>query len=608
MSGQAATAGPLGLAVALRAGARRTGRPHVAIGLVLLAAMAVLVVAPISAMLQTTLAWQPEDVRVARDVDPGAFTMFHWVRVFTGPVSEALLYRPLWNSMVTSTGVALLGVAIGAALAWLAVRTDLPGRRHVRWAAIVPFMLPSWPIALAWLVVFKNDRIGGAHGLWQYVTGEAPPDWLVFGAVPIVLTLALHYYAFAFLLVSGALASMDGRLEEAAEVLGAGRARILRRVVVPLLLPALLSAFILTFSRALGTFGTPFFLGGPVRYYTLPTMIFSNMVNRQVADAFVQSLVLIAVAVATIALNQRLIGSRRSFVTVGGQALPAKPQRLGAWRLPAALLVWGFLALAVVAPLGLLLWQSLMLVDGVYALDNLTLHFWIGAGLPQIASGAAGILRDPAIWAAAWNSLRLAVVTAVVTAVLGMLLGYAIVKGRGTLLARTVEQVSFLPYLMPSIAFAAVYLALFARPIGPFPALYGSFALLVLVSIVKNLPFSSRTGVTAMLQVAGDLEEAAVVAGASWWRRVRRILFPLTRGGFAAGLLLTYISTLRELSLVILLVTPGTQLLTTSTFRYAEEGFQQFGNAIVIVTVALVLAGLPLLGRLRGGDLGRSVA
>jgi iron(III) transport system permease protein len=244
-----------------------------------------------------------------------------------------------------------------------------------------------------------------------------------------------------------------------------------------------------------------------------------------------------------------------------------------------------------------------MLIDGVYSLDNFTLHYWIGESNPAISNGVPGVLRNPDIYKGAWNSIALALYTAFFTAVLGVVLGYAIAKGRGTRLSKLIEQFAFVPYVIPGIAFGAVYISMFARPFGPIPALYGTFALLVIVSVAKHLPYSARTGVSAMLQVGQELEEAAQVANASAWRRFRRIIFPLTSPGFVSGFLLTFITTMRELSLIILLVTPSTQVLASMTIRYIENDDTQMANAVIIILVTLVLIGNFIITRFRGGSL-----
>lgn len=582
-------------------------RPHVLLGILLIVAMLYFVMTPLYILIRTALTWQPEDVRLARGVVPGQFTLFHFQRVFRSAISQAMLWVPLRNTLLVSIGVSVLALSFGSLLAWLVVRTDLPGRKLISTVAIIPYMLPSWTIALAWTVVFKNERVGGAIGLLQALTGTQPPDWLSYGPLPIIITLSLHYYAFAFLMVSGALSTLDARLEESGEILGAGRWHVLTRITLPLVMPAILSAFVLTFARAMGSFGTPAFLGNPVRYSVLSTTLYANIQSRLQADGFVLCLVLISISVITIYINQRIIGVRKSYVTIAGKGFTATPVRLGPLKYLVLALVALVLFVAVFAPLLFLGYQTLMLRSNDYSLSNLTLHFWVGESNSQIADGIAGIFRSSELWASTRNTVALAAVTASLTALIGILLGYAIVKGRGTLLAKAIEQMAFLPYLMPSIAFGAIYLGMFARPVGPLPALYGTFWLLVVVSVVKNLPYSSRSGTAAMLQVGGELEEAAVVAGSSWLDRFRSVILPLCTSGVVSGFLLTFITTMRELSLIILLVTPTTRTLPTLTFRYAEQGYHQPGDAITLFLVIIILVSEWLVRRIPGAEIGKGL-
>jgi iron(III) transport system permease protein len=565
-------------------------QPQVILGLILVAILTALVVVPFVQMLHDTAVWQEADRRVVRSAEPGGWTFFHYLRVFASPLSVNIFYRPLLHSLATSLTISLVAMLLGTLMAWLVVRTDMPFRKTVGIFAVIPYVLPSYTLALAWLDFFKNERIGGAAGICAYLFGVSPPDWIAYGFVPIVITLSLHYYPFTYLLVSGALVSLDSNLEEAGEVLGAGRFRILRRITFPLVLPALISAFILTFSRAVGTFGTPYFLGAPVRYFTLATTIFTSIVNRTPAVAYIGALVLILISMFIITMNQRVIGDK-SFVTIAGKGFRRRQTPLGRWRYPAFALMASLIGLAVFIPLLLLLWQTLMLYPNDYSPGNLTLHYWIGRSQAALAEGESGILRNAQILGAAWNSIRLSVIVALITGIAGILIGYAVVKGRKTRLAAVLEQGSFLPYLIPSIAFGAIYLSLFSRSIGPLPPLYGTFVLLVMVCVAKNLPFSARSGISSMLQVAGELEEAAMMAGASWFRRFRRIILPLTLAGSLSGFILAFIATMRELSLIILLITPETRTLTTMTFRYVEQGYSQFADAIILLIVILVVGG-----------------
>jgi len=332
-------------------------------------------------------------------------------------------------------------------------------------------------------------------------------------------------------------------------------------------------------------------------------MLRSNSSIGNYGDAFVTAIVLILFAMVTVMLNQKIVGTRKSYETIGGRGFMSKKTKLRNFKPIIVAIVVIFQFIIAVLPLVLLVYSTFMLRDGKWTLDNFTLAHWIGKGDLSINSGEPGILLNHKVWLGAWNSVRLSILTALFTALFGVVLGYAIVKGRGTWLSKIVEQMSFIPYVIPGIAFGAVYIAMFTKPVGPIPALYGTFALLVVVSVAKHLPFSARSGVSAMMQVSKELEEAAMLAGASPWRRFARIVFPLTSTGFVSGFLLTFITTMRELSLIILLVTPTTAVLASMTMRYIENGNDQQANAVIILLIVLVLIGNFIISRFRGGSL-----
>jgi len=569
----------------------------------MLALMVYLILIPLYRMLETTFTYQEKDIYYDRNAVTGELTLFHWMRMLTGQVAEVLTYAPLQHSIVISVGATLLALLIGSALAWMVIRTDMPGRNVINALATVPYIMPSWTIAMAWTVLFKNRTSGGSPGMYEYFWGQSPPDWLAYGPIPIIISSALHYYTFFFLFVAAALMSIDSNLEEAGELMGANRWRILRKITFPLVIPALLSGFIMTFSKVMGTFGGPNVLGVPVGYYTLSTMIRSNMGMGNNADGFVLAIVLIMLAMVTVYVNQRVVGTRKSYETIGGRGFVANQTKLRNWRFVLTAGVILFQIVIAILPLGILTFSTFMLIDGEYSPGNFTLHYWIGESTPSISNGVPGVLRNPAIYQGAWNSIHLSLWTAFFTAFLGVILGYAIAKGRGTRLSKLVEQIAFIPYVIPGIAFGAVYISMFAKPVGPIPALYGTFALLVIVSVAKHLPYSARTGVSAMLQVGRELEEAGQVAGANAWERFRRIIFPLTSPGFVSGFLMTFITTMRELSLIILLVTPSTQVLASMTIRYLENDDTQMANAVIVILVTLVLIGNWLISLFRGGSL-----
>jgi len=517
----------------------------------------------------------------------GEWTMFYWDRTFASIFSDAIFYQPLKNTFVVASSYTVLSMAIGIALAWLLVKTDIPYKKVISTLAIVPFIAPSWSLALAWVGVFRNDSIGaGAPGLLQGVFGIIPPDWMTYGPIPIIVVLAVNYYAFTYLIVASALTSMDASLEEAAEIKGATGFTRLRRITLPLMLPALGSAFILTLASGLSTFGVPAFLGIPVNYQTLSTSLYGATGSGRLGDAYVIIIVLVVISLVAIWANARLLGSRRQFTTMTGKGAVTKLVPLGRWRVPVTSAVFLFLFLAAVVPIVMLTWQSFQYRLGDFSLSNLSLAYWTGQ-----RGDFGGVLVEPRILAATWNSIRLSLTVAVITAVVGVLVGYAIVKGRGSWLARLLEQVSFLPYLIPGIAFGAIYLSMWAQPRGLLPALYGTIWLLILAASVNRLPFATRTGVAAMMQVGASLEEAAQLKGAGFVRRMVKILFPLVRGGLLAGFILSFVSTIKDLSLVVLLVTPRTVVLPVITMNYAELGYRQLADAISVMIIVIVLAG-----------------
>jgi iron(III) transport system permease protein len=578
-------------------------RPQVLLSLVMLIFMVYMVLIPLYRLIADSVTWQPHDLTTHPDAVVGQLTIFHYIRMLTGVLGSIYTYTPLQHSLTVALGSTLLALLIGGALAWLVVRTDLPGRKLINQLAVLPYIMPSWTLAQAWLVFFKNRLSGGTPGVFEFLAGQPPPSWLSYGPVPIIICSALHYYTFFFLFVSAALMSIDSNLEEAGDLMGASRSRILRKITFPLVLPAILSGIIMTFSKVMGSFGGPNILGMPVRYYVVATMLRGSIASGDQADAFVLAIVLILFAIVTITLNQRMIGTRKSYETIGGRGFVAHETKLGRMKHIMQIAVIIFQILVIAIPLGLLLYSTFMLIDGNYSLSNLTLQHWIGQPNTVYNHGTSGVLLNHDIWRAAWNSIKLSGLTAFFTALLGILLGYAIVKGRGTWLAKVVEQVAFIPYVIPGIAFGAIYIAMFSQKLGPLPALYGTFALLVIVSVSKHLPYSSRSGVSAMMQVGHELEEAAQVAGANVWQRFRQIIFPLTAGGFISGFLMTFITTMRELSLIILLVTPKTQLLASQTMQYTENGDGQMANAVILILVFIVVIGNFIIGRFKGSSL-----
>lgn len=570
--------------------------PTAVIGLLLLIILLYVVVGPLIAVLSDALRVHAGDVAGARQPE-GSWTGYHLWRVLRSPVSIKLFWTPLAHTAVVAVGTTLFALVLGGLSAWLLVRTNVWGRRWLATALVVPYMLPSWTFAMAWLSLFKNDRAGGQVGILQAWRIDTP-DWLAYGAVPMIICLGLHYYPFVLLLFGSALQRLDSQLEDSARILGAGQRSVLARITVPLMIPSLSSAVLLVFGKVLGTFGTPYILGLPSNYLLLSTSLFRSIRNHSQGEAAVFTAVIVAVGVGVLLLDARMVREQKRFVTVGGKGAMARLIDLGPWRPVAAVVAVIIFAVGVVVPLVTLLGTTISKVPGVIAGDNLTLRYWIAPHLGSSVGFPHGVLRGADLYLAAWNSLRIVGLMAICCGLLGLLVGYVVVRAESSRLAGMLRQLSFLPYLIPGIAFAAASLSLFAVPRGPVPALYGTSALLVIVLIVTHLPYSSRSGIAAMTQLGKESEEAAQVCGAGWLTRITRVVLPIQRGPLVVGVVLPFISGLKELSIVVMLTTTGTQLLTTLSISLVDYGYTQQANCVVLVISAIAFGSTYLMQKI----------
>ena len=185
----------------------------------------------------------------------------------------------------------------------------------------------------------------------------------------------------------------------------------------------------------------------------------------------------------------------------------------------------------------------------------------------------------------------------------GIIIGYAVVRKRGTKLAGMVSGLSFFPYLIPSMAFGAIYLAISTN----FSFLANSFLILVLAGAVKYLPFAARAGMNSMLQLSPEIEEAAAIYGVPWVKRMIKIIIPIQKAGIISGFLLPFVSCMRELSLFIMLVSSKTQTLTTILMSYNERGAAQYGNAINLLIIMIVVFVNLSINKLTGASIDKGV-
>lgn len=566
-----------------------------------------LIIIPLLTMISSTFTLAQGELRRVQG-HVGDFTLYYWKYILTGKLASAVLWGPLKNSFICGFFTVLVSVPLGSVLAWLMIRTDLPGKKILGLLVTVPYMIPSWTKALAWLAMFRNST-SGANGFLAGL-GIPVPDWLAYGPIAIVLCMSMHYYAFSYIMVSGALRSINSELEEMGEIQGASKAQILRHITLPLILPSVLSATVMTISKSIGTYGVPANLGNRIGYYTLATKMRTFIDQGPQAVGYAMSIVLVLLAAVIIFSNQRIVGVRKSYATVSGKGGRATLMQLGKAKKPLMVFLMVFLFLAMVVPFFVLIMETFQITTGAgYGLDNLTLYNWIGKeGEIDKYTNYVGIFRNPNFFSAFWNTIRLTLIASILTAICGQFLGYISSRGRGKWYGDLTEQMVFVPYLMSGIAFSTMYFSMFSRPHlgGLMPSLYGTFTLIVLTSVVKHFPFASKSGTANMLSISVELEEAADIAGASFWKRMSSIIVPLAKNGFISGFMLTFISIAKELDLIIIMMTPTTQTMSYLAFTYSQDGYNQMSDAVSVCVLAFILVCYTVANRF-GADLNKSM-
>ena len=581
--------------------------PFNMIVLVSLVVLFCLIVIPLLTMVKETFTLAQSELRRV-DGKVGDFTLYYWKYMLAGKLSKAVLREPLMHSLFCGIMTTLVSVPLGSVLAWLMIRTDLPGKKVLGLLVTVPYMIPSWTKALAWLAVFRTPTSGANGFLWGL--GIPIPDWLAYGPIAIILCMSMHYYAFSYIQVSGALRSINSELEEMGEIQGANKAQILRHITLPLIMPSVLSALVMTISKSIGTYGVAANLGNRIGYYTLATKMRVFIDQGPQGVGYAMSIVLVGLAALILMGNQRIIGVRKSYATVGGKGSRSTLMPLGKAKKPMMAFLFVFLFLAMVMPFFVLIMETFQITTGAgYGLDNLTLYNWIGTPDKAVKyTNYPGIFRHDEFWSALWNTVRLSLIASIVTAFCGQFLGYISSRGRGKWYGNLTEQLVFVPYLMSGVAFSTMYFSMFSRPHfgGLIPSLYGTFTLIILTSVVKHFPFASRSGTANMLSISVELEEAADIAGASFWKRMSSIIIPLAKNGFISGFMLVFISIAKELDLIIIMMTPTTRTLSYLAFTYSQEGYNQMSDAISVVVLLYILLCYIAANKIGGADISKS--
>ena len=527
-------------------------------------------------------------------------TGFHWKRMLFSDVSSMYFWKPLGNAVLMSLIASFIAILYGGVVAFLITRTDIKAKKFLSAIFVYPYIMPSWTLASFWKNFFQNPDIGTHTGGMLYnLLGIKVPESVVYGLVPSAIVLGLHYAPFAYILIGGILRNMDANLEEAATVLGASRMKIIRKITLPIVMPALLSTFLLVFSSSMSAYAVPQFLGGSGGFRVLTTSMKQFISYGWYGQGYIMAVFMIIFGLGILGLNQYFTGKRKSFTTVTGKSGQISYIKLRGWKWPLATILVIFSLFASVLPLITFALESLCVVPGDYS--TFTWQYWISKETTDMQNGIKGVLFEPQVWQAFKNSIVLSISCALIAGTVGILIGYAVSKRRGTLIARFADNLAFLPYLLPSMALGAAFLA-----IGGSLGLSQTLFLMILVGSIKYLPFASRSGINAMLQLSGEIEEAALLVKVPWWKRMVRIIFPIQKSTFISGYLLPFTSCMRELSLFTLLAT-GQMMLLTTLLESWQMWWPQSANALNLIIIVTVLLINFIVNKLTGASIDKGV-
>ncbi|HLH22951.1 MAG TPA: iron ABC transporter permease [Chloroflexota bacterium] len=547
----------------------------------LLALVAFMVLAPLTLMVTSSF-------QLARPGQPAVYGLDGWRQAFGDPANLAAL----WNTVTLSVARQSIAVVLGVLLAWLIARTDLPFKGTLEFVFWLTFFLPPLPVAVGWILLL-DGRFGLVNQWLQALPGVSGPLFDIYGFWGIVWVHLTTTIGVKVLLLAPAFRNLDAALEEAARTCGVGTLGTLRRIVIPIMAPAILVATILGLIRSLDAFEIELLLGTPVRLFVYSTKI-RELVTFEppnYAAATALGTVLLVVILLLVAL-QRWYLAGRLYHTVTGRGFSTREMALGRWRWPTFGLV-ALVALTVsVVPLAVLLLGTFMRAFGYFDIPNpWTLDHW------------HRVLTDATLVRAFQNTLIVGGGTAVVGTLLYALIAYVIVKTRFA--ARgLLDLLSWLPWAISGILMGLALLwtvvqVPFLRP------LYGTVQVLVLALIVKSMPLGVQLTRSVLLQLGDELEEASRMAGGSWWPTYRRVVLPLLAPTLITVGLIGFMSAARDVSTIVLLGSAQSRTLALLALDYAYGGQFERATVVSMLTVALVVVAA-LLVRPLGGRLGIS--
>ena len=514
----------------------------------------------------------------------GALSLTWYIEAYSDPRN----FGAILNTLVIAAGTSLLATVFGTFMAWAVVRTNLPLRRVIEASAIVPFISTPFIGALAWILL-ASPGTGLINHFWQLLFGPGESIVNIYSIWGLILVESLYEMPYVFLIVAGALRSMDPTLEEASFSSGAGLTRTTLKVTLPLVLPAILGGALLVFVLAAEQFGVPAVLGTPARIRVLTTSIWDTQSVFPPKYGLGAALCVTLFLISTIGLYlQRRIVNARSFTTVGGKG--ARPRRidLGAMKWVVTGLCLLYLMMSVVLPYATILFSSIRtLWTPHFHWAQLTIenYNWV-------------LFKYPITQRALFNSIMLAAVGATLgimfAAVISFLTLRTRVPGR-----KSLDYLAMLPMAFPGIVLAV---GLLRAWINPPLVLYGTIWILLVAYIARYLPYGVRSTSATLVQVHPELEESSLSSGANWFQTFWHVTLPLLKPGIVSGWILLFVSFTRELSASVLLYSPGHEVISVAIYDLWAQGDFRPLSALAVIQIVISLVMLVIVKKVTKVD------
>lgn len=534
--------------------------------LVLLAVLFLLIILPLIFILIASFT----DVSPA-STNPAHFTWDNFLALFSPSVIQAM-----GNSAIIGLGGAFCSLVAGGLLAWLAARTNVPLKGIVQVVAISPLFISSLVGAIAW-----NYLASPNQGLLNILMRDLhlPTIFDAYTIPGLIFVFTIYYTPYAYLLIFNALSLSNPELEEAARVHGAPTWRVLTKVTFPLVLPAVLAASLLTFVLIIENFPIPQVLGTPASISTLPSYIYRlmNMVPVRANNAAAVGILLMVIVFLIVYVQRRILAKGR-FQTVTGKGMRQKVTDLGPWRWVAGAFVMLYLVVSTVLPFLALILLSLRKSTFIGSITDLFDVSGYGLATYQYVLDYAPFVEGLK------NSLIIGALTAVTGAILHAVMAFAVtrtkVPGRAL-----VEYIAAIPLAVPGLVLGMGLLWAWTK--SPVP-IYGTIAVLIIAYVANNTPQGFQSISSSMTQIHKELEEAAMVSGATPFTTAMRVTVPLVRTSVFTAAITLMILCIRELSVAIFLFTADTRMLSIVTFDFYNSGSASRAAAVSVLYTALL--------------------